>query len=138
MAGKSDAGVAVPSTLGADEVRCRSFCLASGFSVLTLCPSLLRELGNYNANWAWNSNLNDVTHHGVLVVIYFLGSICSFFNQSLLLINRRLTFPVPDNQFFVISTVTFRFVQPSPPPPPPSARFPALLDLGPKARPLSY
>ena len=29
--------------------------------------------------------------------------------QSLLLINRLLTFPVPDNQFLVISTVTFRF-----------------------------
>ena len=28
--------------------------------------------------------------------------------QSLLLINRLLTFPVPDNQFLVISTVTFK------------------------------
>lgn len=41
MTGKSEVEVAIPAVLDAVEVRCRSVCLASGLSPLSLCLSVL-------------------------------------------------------------------------------------------------
>ena len=43
MTGKSDAGVVIPAALDAGEISCRSVCLASCLSPLSLCLSLLCE-----------------------------------------------------------------------------------------------